>query len=150
MSTATAVRTYAIDKTHSEAAFQVRHLITKVRGRFDDFGGTIDFNAEQPAASKVRFEIQAASIDTSTPDRDAHLRERAVRDLRRQVWPPRRRDVRRGRGVPLGRVHRQQVRLGWSDGRGRRREPGGRRRRRDEPGRRGQPRGRRERSRTAP
>lgn len=74
MSTATAVRTYAIDKTHSEAAFQVRHLITKVRGRFDDFGGTIDFNAEQPAASKVRFEIQAASIDTSTPDRDAHLR----------------------------------------------------------------------------
>lgn len=74
MSTATAVRTFAIDKTHSEAAFQVRHLITKVRGRFDDFGGRIEFNADQPAASTVTFEIQAASIDTSTPDRDAHLR----------------------------------------------------------------------------
>ena len=74
MSTAAAVRTFAIDKTHSEAAFQVRHLITKVRGRFDDFGGTIDFNAEQPAASKVTFQIEAKSIDTSTPDRDAHLR----------------------------------------------------------------------------
>lgn len=74
MSTATAVRTFAIDKTHSEAAFQVRHLITKVRGRFDDFGGSIEFNADQPAASTVTFEIQAASIDTSTPDRDAHLR----------------------------------------------------------------------------
>ena len=74
MSTATAVRTFAIDKTHSEAAFQVRHLITKVRGRFADFGGSIDFNADQPAASTVSFEIQAASIDTSTPDRDAHLR----------------------------------------------------------------------------
>lgn len=74
MSTATAVRTFAIDKTHSEAAFQVRHLITKVRGRFTDFSGAIEFNADQPVQSKVSFVIQAASIDTNTPDRDAHLR----------------------------------------------------------------------------
>jgi polyisoprenoid-binding protein YceI len=74
MSTATAVRTFAIDKTHSEAAFQVRHLITKVRGRFTDFSGVIEFNADQPAQSKASFVIQAASIDTNTPDRDAHLR----------------------------------------------------------------------------
>lgn len=74
MSTATAVRSFAIDKVHSEAAFSVRHLITKVRGRFADFSGTIDFNADQPAASKVRFEIQAESIDTNTADRDKHLR----------------------------------------------------------------------------
>ena len=32
--TATAVRTFAIDPTHSEVGFQVRHLLTKVRGRF--------------------------------------------------------------------------------------------------------------------
>lgn len=74
MSTATAVRTFAIDKTHSEAAFQVRHLITKVRGRFTDFAGAIEFNGDQPAQSKASFVIQAASIDTNTPDRDAHLR----------------------------------------------------------------------------
>ena len=74
MTTAAAVRTFAIDKTHSEATFQVRHLITKVRGRFADFAGTITFNEAQPAQSSVSFEIQAASIDTSTPDRDAHLR----------------------------------------------------------------------------
>lgn len=74
MTTATTVRTFAIDKTHSEAAFQVRHLITKVRGRFADFGGSITFNDAQPAQSSVSFTIQAASIDTSTPDRDAHLR----------------------------------------------------------------------------
>lgn len=74
MSTATAVRAFAIDKTHSEATFQVRHLITKVRGRFADFAGTIHFNADQPAQSSVNFTIQAASVDTSTPDRDAHLR----------------------------------------------------------------------------
>lgn len=74
MTTAIATRTFAIDKTHSEATFQVRHLITKVRGRFVDFGGTIEFNADAPTASKVRFEAQAASIDTGTPDRDKHLR----------------------------------------------------------------------------
>ena len=72
--TATALRTFAIDKTHSEAAFQVRHLITKVRGRFADFAGSIQFDADQPARSTVSFVIQAASIDTNTPDRDAHLR----------------------------------------------------------------------------
>ena len=71
---ATTTRTYAIDKTHSEAAFQVRHLISKVRGRFADFDGAIEFDEEQPARSSVTFTIQAASIDTSTPDRDAHLR----------------------------------------------------------------------------
>ncbi|MBL8137671.1 MAG: YceI family protein [Acidobacteria bacterium] len=74
MSTATAVRAFAIDKTHSEAAFQVRHLITKVRGRFGDFAGTVQFDADEPARSSVNFTIQAASIDTATPDRDAHLR----------------------------------------------------------------------------
>jgi polyisoprenoid-binding protein YceI len=71
---ATTTRTYAIDKTHSEAAFQVRHLITKVRGRFADFEGAIQFDEDQPAESSVTFTIHAASIDTSTPDRDAHLR----------------------------------------------------------------------------
>jgi polyisoprenoid-binding protein YceI len=33
----TGTRTYKIDKAHSEVAFQVRQLLTKVRGRFTDF-----------------------------------------------------------------------------------------------------------------
>jgi polyisoprenoid-binding protein YceI len=72
--TATAVKTFAIDKTHSEAIFQVRHLVTKVRGRFTDLGGSIAFDEASPERSAVAFTIQAASIDTGTPDRDAHLR----------------------------------------------------------------------------
>ena len=72
--TATAVRTFQVDKSHSEVDFQVRHLITKVRGRFTDYSGTIEFNAEHPAESKVNITIQAASIDTAEPKRDAHLR----------------------------------------------------------------------------
>ncbi len=72
--TATAVKTFAIDKTHSEAIFQVRHLVTRVRGRFTDLGGSITFDEASPERSTVAFTIQAASIDTGTPDRDAHLR----------------------------------------------------------------------------
>ena len=70
----TSTRTFVIDKTHSEATFQVRHLVTKVRGHFADFAGTIQFNEEKPEQSSVSFTIQAASIDTKTNDRDAHLR----------------------------------------------------------------------------
>lgn len=76
MSTAitSSVRTYSIDKSHSEVTFQVRHLITKVRGSFSDFSGTIEFDAADPARSKVNVSIQASSIDTNEPNRDTHLK----------------------------------------------------------------------------
>jgi polyisoprenoid-binding protein YceI len=71
---ATTLRTFTVDKAHSEAEFQVRHLITKVRGRFSDFEGTIQFDEEQPANSSVTITIPAASVDTNVADRDTHLR----------------------------------------------------------------------------
>ena len=73
MATTTA-RTYKIDKSHSEAIFQVRHLVTRVRGRFSDFEGTIVLDEANPERSSVEFTIQATSIDTNEPDRDKHLR----------------------------------------------------------------------------
>lgn len=69
-----AVRTFVVDTAHSEAQFRVRHLITKVRGRFRDFAGTIVFNHAQPEQSTVAFTIQAGSIDTAEANRDTHLR----------------------------------------------------------------------------
>ena len=66
--------TFVIDKMHSEATFQVRHLVTKVRGHFTDLSGTIQFDAAHPDQSSISLTIGAASIDTGTPDRDAHLR----------------------------------------------------------------------------
>ena len=76
MSTATAIKTttYDIDKAHSEVTFQVRHLLTKVRGRFSDFDGTIEYDEEHPEHSHVNVAVQAASIDTNERDRDNHLR----------------------------------------------------------------------------
>ena len=75
MTTATATaQVYAIDLAHSEAAFQVRHLLTRVRGHFATFAGTIQFDETRPEGSSVSIEIQTASIDTGVADRDAHLR----------------------------------------------------------------------------
>jgi len=65
---------YAVDKTHSEAVFQVRHLVTRVRGRFTDFSGTVQFDESHVEQSKVSLTINAASIDTGTADRDTHLK----------------------------------------------------------------------------
>lgn len=72
--TETSTKTYKVDQAHSEAGFQVRHLLSKVRGRFAELDGAIQFNETEPARSTVTFEIQAASIDTNQRDRDAHLR----------------------------------------------------------------------------
>lgn len=72
--TTTSTRTLAIDRSHSEVAFQVRHLITKVRGRFLEFDGTIALDEGDLSRSLVEVAIQAASIDTGEPDRDKHLR----------------------------------------------------------------------------
>jgi polyisoprenoid-binding protein YceI len=73
-SLATAVRTFTVDKAHSEAAFLVRHLMTRVHGRFTDFEGTVQFDPSQPDASSAAFIVQADSIDTGHADRDRHLR----------------------------------------------------------------------------
>ncbi|MGE3176841.1 MAG: YceI family protein [Vicinamibacterales bacterium] len=66
--------TFVIDPSHSEALFTVRHLITKVRGRFREFAGSIQFDEAAPERSSVTFTIQAGSIDTNEPNRDTHLR----------------------------------------------------------------------------
>jgi polyisoprenoid-binding protein YceI len=76
MTTATekTTKTFAIDKAHSEVTFQVRHLLSRVRGRFSEFEGTIEYDKADPARSSVDVVIRATSIDTNDAQRDAHLR----------------------------------------------------------------------------
>jgi polyisoprenoid-binding protein YceI len=72
--TAAAIRPLEIDRSHSGITFQVRHLLSKVRGRFNEFAGSIEFDEANPPRSRVEVTIQAASIDTAEPARDTHLR----------------------------------------------------------------------------
>jgi polyisoprenoid-binding protein YceI len=66
---------WTIDTAHSEVNFTARHMmISNVRGRFEKFSGTVDFDEANPANTKVRVEIDAASIYTREPQRDGHLR----------------------------------------------------------------------------
>jgi len=73
-SPALAQDTWNVDKGHSEIGFQIRHFVTKVRGRFTDFSGTIVANPAKPEASSVEFAIKATSIDTDNENRDKDLR----------------------------------------------------------------------------
>ncbi len=78
-----ATTTYNLDNAHSEVTFQVRYLLTRVRGRFADFAGAIEYNETDPEHSVVNVTIQTASIDTNERDRDAHLRAPDFFDVER-------------------------------------------------------------------
>jgi polyisoprenoid-binding protein YceI len=67
--------TWAIDPTHSRLGFEARHaVITKVRGHFADFTGTIVVDPADVSASSASVAAQLTSIDTGNADRDGHLR----------------------------------------------------------------------------
>ena len=69
-----APQTYVVDRPHSEADFSVRHMMSKVSGKFDDFSGTVSLDRANASASSVEFTIKTASINTGDPNRDKHLR----------------------------------------------------------------------------
>ena len=73
-SPALAAEDYAIDASHADVSFQVRHLVSQVTGRFNAFEGSIRVDRDNPQASSVQFTIQSESIDTSNEKRDEHLR----------------------------------------------------------------------------
>ncbi len=66
--------TYTLDPSHTEIGFVTRHaMVTKVRGSFNEFSGTAT-TGENLAGASIEVNIQAASVDTRSADRDAHLR----------------------------------------------------------------------------
>ena len=69
-----APQTYQIDPAHSRVEFTIRHMFSKVTGSFDEFSGTVNYDADAPAASSVNAEIKASSIDTNNEGRDKHLK----------------------------------------------------------------------------
>jgi polyisoprenoid-binding protein YceI len=66
--------TWVIDPIHSDVSFTVRHMmISKVRGRFSKFEGTIR-TGDDFADSSVEASIDMGSIDTNNEQRDGHIR----------------------------------------------------------------------------
>lgn len=73
MTATLAPATWTVDPVHSSIEFSVRHLmVSKVKGRFDTFSGTITV-AEDGTAS-VTAEVDVTSVNTRNEQRDAHIR----------------------------------------------------------------------------
>ena len=63
-----------VDQNHSQVGFKVRHIVSKVSGRFGEFSGTFEISPENLTDSSVTLTIQTASINTDNERRDTHLR----------------------------------------------------------------------------
>ncbi len=74
LTTLAQVETYMIDKDHSSANFQIRHLFSKVSGTFPEVTGKIWIDRDNLSGSKVDATISVYSLDTNHQKRDTHLR----------------------------------------------------------------------------
>jgi len=63
--------TYNIDASHSRVGFSARHaMVTKVRGSFNDYTGSATV---ADGVASISIDINVASVDTRSADRDGHL-----------------------------------------------------------------------------
>jgi polyisoprenoid-binding protein YceI len=65
--------TWTIDKTHSNVQFQIRHFVSKVRGTFKDWKGTVVADPDAWQNGSIDVQIATASIFTDNERRDKHL-----------------------------------------------------------------------------
>ena len=73
---------YDLDAQHTRLGFVARHaMVTKVRGSFHQFEGSLHIDAEDPTKSSGAVRIIADSIDTGVQQRDDHLRSNDFFDM---------------------------------------------------------------------
>ncbi|MCB8984557.1 MAG: polyisoprenoid-binding protein [Ardenticatenaceae bacterium] len=66
---------WQIDYAHSHIYFTVRHMmISKVRGRFEKWEGSVVFDENNPEDTAVNVTVDVASVNTREQQRDDHLR----------------------------------------------------------------------------
>ena len=72
---ATTAATWTIDSAHSHVEFAVRHMmVATAKGRFTDVKGTVGFNGTDLSTASIEVEIPIDTINTSSEQRDAHLK----------------------------------------------------------------------------
>ena len=77
-----ATTTWNIDPAHAVAEFKVKHMmISNVKGHFGRVSGSLILNETDLASSRVEASIDATSIETRDPQRDAHLRSADFLDV---------------------------------------------------------------------
>jgi polyisoprenoid-binding protein YceI len=67
--------TYDIDPVHSAASFSIKHLgLSTVRGDFGKLTGSVTMTPGDVKTAKVTASIDASTVNTREPKRDAHLK----------------------------------------------------------------------------
>jgi len=76
-SQAAGATTYTVDVAHTSVGFSVKHMvISKVKGHFSEFEGSITYDENDPTKTSASGTIKVASIDTDNEKRDSHLRSK--------------------------------------------------------------------------
>ena len=71
-----------LDPEHSTIEFRVTHMVvSKTAGRFTDYAGFIDMDAEAGTVTAVEATIKAGSVNTNHEKRDAHIRNADFLDV---------------------------------------------------------------------
>ncbi|MBI3807388.1 MAG: polyisoprenoid-binding protein [Nitrospirae bacterium] len=71
-----------VDPEHSTIEFRVTHMVvSKTTGRFTDYTGFIDMDAEAGTATAIEATIKAVSVNTNHEKRDAHIRNADFLDV---------------------------------------------------------------------
>ena len=66
---------WQFDAGHTHIGFTGRHLmVATVRGEFEKFSGTVEFDEHDLTRSKAEIQIEAASVNTHNVQRDEHFR----------------------------------------------------------------------------
>ncbi len=71
-----------VDPEHSTIEFRVTHMVvSKTTGRFTDYTGFIDMDAEAGTVTTIEATVKAGSINTNHEKRDAHIRNADFLDV---------------------------------------------------------------------
>ena len=64
-----------LDKDHTTLGFEVVHMVvSKTKGKFTEYSGTVEMDAEKQEFKTIEAVIQTASVTTDHQKRDDHLR----------------------------------------------------------------------------
>ena len=71
-----------LDPEHSTIEFRVAHMVvSKTTGRFTDYAGFVDMDADAGTVTAIEATINAGSVNTNHEKRDAHLRNADFLDV---------------------------------------------------------------------
>src|SRR6266550_5739376 len=78
---------WQLDPGHTYIGFTGRHLmVATVRGEFEQFSGTVEFDEEDLTRSQADIRIEAASVTTRNAQRDEHFRSADFFDVERYPY----------------------------------------------------------------